>query len=108
MRGLFSFPLPYLLPSYRLTNVREIEGAERDIDNAVCAEYDDEPNETPHNRALPLFTLRFIARVRDELKHAPEKHDERDRRKKQDYRIDNLHDDFPEERVEYGHLSAYA
>jgi hypothetical protein len=89
-----------------LADVREIERAERDIDDAVCAEYDDEPDETPHNRTLPFFTLCFVARVRDELKHAPEEHDECDRRKKQDYRIDNLHDDFPEERVEYGHLSA--
>ncbi|MDP2655341.1 MAG: hypothetical protein Q8P17_02140 [bacterium] len=48
-----------------MADVREIERAERDIDDAVRAEYDDEPDEAPHNRALALFTLRFITGVRD-------------------------------------------
>lgn len=103
--AFFLFPLPYLLPSYRLANVRKIEGAKCDIDDAVRAEDDDEPNETPHNRALPLFTLRFIARMRDELKHAPEEHDERDRCEKQDYRIDDLRNDLPEKCVEYANCA---
>lgn len=94
------------MPAYCFLDRLEIERAERDVDDAVRAEDDDEPNETPHNRTLPFFTLRLVTRMRNELKHTPEEYNERDRRKKQDYRIDNLLDDFPEERVEYDHLPA--
>ena len=88
-----------LLPVQGFLDVREIERAERDIDETVRAEYDDEPDKPPHNGQLPFFALRFIARMRDELEHAPEEHHERSRGEEQDEGIDDLLDDLREERV---------
>ena len=71
-----------------------VEGAERDIDNAVRAEDDDESDNAPEDSALALLALALIPRPFDELEHAPEEEDERGGREKQDNRINNLHDDL--------------
>ena len=78
------------------------EGAERDINNAVCAEDDNKPDDAPHDGSLPFGSLRFIPRSLDEFKHAPKEEDKSRGREKQDKRIDYLYDDAPEKFVENG------
>src|SRR3989344_663543 len=49
----------FLLPTPQHLGHVYIKRAERDVDDAVCAEDDDEPNEAPENRLLP-FPLRLF------------------------------------------------
>ncbi len=99
--GLFLLPLFPIAHLFR--NCRDAEGAEREIDDAVRAKDDHEPDDAPHNRLLPFGALRLVSRVCDELKYAPNEDHERTRREEQDKRINNLHDDLVEKRVESGH-----
>ena len=87
-------------------DIREIECPEREIDDAVCAEDDDESHEPPEDSLAALLALIPFSRPLDELIHAPEEDDERARREKQDDGVYDLYDNLPEERVElFEHLS---
>ena len=99
----FPYSPPLYLWRQGLLNCRYAEGGEDDIDDAVRAKDDDEPDEPPHNRASALLALRLVARMRDKFKYAPEKDDERHPRKQQYERIDDLRNNLPEKGVECGH-----
>ena len=90
--AFFLFPACLLLRNllYRIN----AESAERDINNAVCAEDDNKPDDAPHDGSLPVGSLRFIPRSLDEFKHAPKEEDKSRGREKQDKRIDYLRDDL--------------
>lgn len=94
------FVFIYLFRNFR--DRRDAERAECDVDDAVCAEDDNEPDDAPHNRAATLLPLPLVPRSLDEFEYAPDEDDERARREKQDYRINNLHDDLREKFVENG------
>lgn len=91
-----------LLFTERSWNERsEVESPERNVDDAVCPENDGKPDNAPEDSVLTLFALPLVSRMRDELEHAPNEHDKRARREKQNYRIDNLYDDLPEKFIEF-------
>jgi hypothetical protein len=85
-------------------DIRQTEGPERDVDEAVGAEDNDKTDETPENRLPPFGALCFIPRLPDKLKYAPKKDHKSGARKKEDNRVDYLDDNSPEVLVELNHL----
>ena len=65
----------FLFIARSFLNQWKAERAEREVDDAVRAEDDDEPDDAPHDGLFTLRTLRFISRMRDELKHSPDEED---------------------------------
>ena len=70
-----------------------VERAQSEIDDAVRAKDDDEPDKTPEERLSRLCPLRVIARMEDELKPTPDKEDERRSGEQEDNRVDYLNHD---------------
>lgn len=80
MRPFFFSPTISLSRSSKWSDLLvNIEGFQRDIDDAVCTKHHHKPDEAPHDSSSPCLTLSFISGILDEFKHTPEKHDKRTR-----------------------------
>lgn len=73
-----------------------IEGFQRNVDDAVRTKHDHETNESPINGLSPGLSSLAISSILYELKHTPEECDESTSYEKQNDWIYNLFDDLCE------------